>query len=273
MPVEVTALTRQDTHPRSNGNIHWRQVPDYSANSEFCAACEGATVLIMLADKAARAAHGADKSKLDTSWINALGGLGVGRLLFTSSVYARLAACGEPSAYGTHKLRIEKEIAAECRVPHVILRLPPVYGEGGGGGFATLAKLVAKFPVLPFGSALAPRAYLSVSNLVDLIVHFLLLNEERFSDISAGIYEPSDGAAISTRDLIAMMAHTMERRVLKPAVPISLLRAVAGIAGAQEALEGALGELVVSMTPSLEEDIGWVAPQKMPETLEFLRER
>lgn len=271
LPCDIVALTRQSIGVK-NSSVRWCQIPSYAENEAFSQACKGADALIMLADNPARTGYEEAASEVDTSWIQAALDQGVSKVVFASSIYARLAEGGAQSDYGQHKLRIEKDLAAAVGLPKVILRLPPVYGPRSKGGFSFLAKLVEKMPVLPFGNATAPRDYLFISNLTSLLICLLELTNEDFSRISGTIYEPCDGQSTSTATLIKLMSEAQQRTCFNVPFPLSTIRLAGRLLGAEQAIEGALDTLVAKQSPSLEKDIGWTAQTQLPETLAFLKD-
>ncbi|MEO9461769.1 MAG: NAD-dependent epimerase/dehydratase family protein [Marinomonas sp.] len=271
LPYDIVALTRQSIGDE-NSNIRWCQIPSYTENEAFSQACIGADALIMLADNPARTGYEEAANEVDTSWIQAALDQGVSKVVFASSIYARLAEGGAQSDYGQHKLLIEKDLAAAVGLPNVILRLPPVYGPRSKGGFSFLVKLVKKMPVLPFGNANAPRDYLFVSNLTSLLIRLLELTNEDFSRISGTIYEPCDGQSTSTAELVKLMREAQQRTCFNVPFPQSAIRLAGRLLGAEQAIAGALDTLVAKQSPSLDEDIGWTAQTQLPETLAFLRD-
>lgn len=189
-------------------------------------------------------------------------------LIFASSVYARSAKHGAAS-YGAVKRAMEDRFQAASDISTVILRLPPVYGPGGKGGLAMLARLAGKNVPLPLGSAKAPRAYLSRNNLSSLVL--AMVKSDSGSWASAGqAFEPSDDRTVATRDLVRMMGLTLGRTPLLIPVPIGLLRAIGAITGRSELIGGAVDALTVAPAEDLEQAFGWRAAEQMPESLAFL---
>lgn len=108
-------------------------------------------------------------------------------------------------------------------------------------GMATLAGMVRKGLPIPLGSATEPRHYISIRNLCDLVETILGSDDDRWAKAAGHIFEPSDGQAVATRDLIRMMVDAIDRLDVAP-----------------------VGEL--------EAAFGWRPVERMPESLAFLRE-
>jgi len=114
-----------------------------------------------------------------------------------------------------------------------ILRLPLVYGPGGTGNAHRLLALVDKGWPLPLGSIRNRRSMIFVDNAVAAIT---VLSEA--SSGTRGVFFASDGADLSTPELIRTIAAALGRPARLIPVPVPLLRAA-----------GKLGDWVHSLIP------------------------
>lgn len=152
---------------------------------------EGVEIVFHLAGLAHAAATQAGKAELmrvnaeETTQLYAnAGDAGVGLFIWLSSIKVLGDSTSAPWAadspldpqdgYARSKARAEQELA--MLAPHnrtslAIVRPPLVYGPGVKANFLNLMKLAHRRIHLPFGQANAQRAWLSVSNLVDFLLH------------------------------------------------------------------------------------------------------
>jgi hypothetical protein len=64
-------------------------------------------------------------------------------------------------------------------------------------------KAIERGRILPFALASAPRRFLSLSNLLDLIRHLVETSE---SELRPGVYEPADPVSVNLADVARAMA-------------------------------------------------------------------
>jgi len=201
---------------------------------------------------------------------------GVPRVLMLSSIAASLAARDPAHArrYGMEKLAAEKIILKKSRDNRhvVILRPPAVYGQGMQNSLSTLAGMVRRGLPIPLGSATQPRHYISIHNLCSLIEKIIDSDGYRWAAAAGHAFEPSDGQAIATRDLIKMMGDAMGRRARLLPVPRGLVHALGTVMGRSELVSGALDRLDVAPIRELEAAFDWRPVEQMPESLAFLRD-
>lgn len=153
----------------------------------------------------------------------------------------------------------------------VILRPPAIYGPHIRNSFSMLASMVRSGMPIPLGSATALRHYISKRNLCDLLETVISCDEQKLSNASGKIFEPSDNSAVSTRGLVEMIAATIGRKPFLVSVPVQLLRAVGSVTGGAELVSGAVDGLNVAPPVELEQAFGWRPLEKMPDSLAFLR--
>lgn len=177
---------------------------------------------------------------------------GVTRFVYLSSVKAE---AGDP--YGLSKHEAEQVLAA-LPLRLTVLRPPLVYGPGVKANFLALLKLVDSGLPLPFGRVDNRRSLIAVGNLADA-VRFCLENDV------TGIHAVTDGAPVSTPDLIRAIAAALGRRARLLPVPVSVMTAVAGAVGRRALTDRLFGSLVAD-DASLRA-AGWAPPQAMAEAL------
>ena len=112
--------------------------------------------------------------------------------------------------YGKSKLLAEqyilsKEIPEGKRI--YILRPCMIHGPGNKGNLNLLYKLVSKNIIWPLGAFENKRSFCSIDNLMFIIKELI----ER-EDIPSGVYNVADDDALSTNDLIRLIAKSQNRK-------------------------------------------------------------
>jgi nucleoside-diphosphate-sugar epimerase len=168
-------------------------------------------------------------------------------------------------AYG--KSKMHGEIAAlgaatMTGMEAAIVRAPLVYGPGVRANFLRLLRWVDRERLLPFGAIRNERSLVSVWNLCDLLLRAL-----EHPAAPGRVWMVSDGAEVSTPDLIRTLGRAMGRRVKLISVPVSMLH-LAGTLSARRAEVGRLsGSLVVDISATRSE-LEWTPPVPLLEGLE-----
>lgn len=251
---DVVGLSRNAQDASHFQRVDYRELGDVFANAKW---------VLHFADEARRGADAYEADTLAKAVVEATPS--AANLIFTSSVYARLDRASE--SYGAKKRAAEK-VFREARSDTIILRLPPVYGDGAKGGIATLENLVKSGFPLPFGRAEAKRDYLAIKNLCDLILHILTAPDAAFGES----FEPSDGAPISTRDLCRDIASVIGLKSRLVPVHLSFLSFVGTITGKAPMIDAALSPLLVEAPEKLKHKLGWTPKMQMPETLYYMKD-
>ncbi len=156
---------------------------------------------------------------------------GVKHFIFISSIGAMAtlsdriltenSACQPDTPYGCSKLQAEQaliELANSSTMDWTIVRPTLVYGQGNPGNMERLIKLVEKKLPLPFASLNNRRSFVYVGNLVSAITTILT-----HPQASKQIFLISDGADISTTQLIIQIAECLELPYRLLSVPMTLL--------------------------------------------------
>jgi nucleoside-diphosphate-sugar epimerase len=160
-------------------------------------------------------------------------------------------------AYGQSKLEAEEAlsgIAADTALPITVFRPPLIYGPGVKGNFRRLISLVHRRIPLPFASICNQRSLLGVDNLVSAIETALCRPQP-----VTGTFLISDGADLSTPELVHRIAAAMGRHPLVFPFPTSLLQAAASIAGKGEQARRVIESLRIDSS-KLRRELQWNPP-------------
>ncbi len=267
--ISVRGISRGSRPAWCNASIQWRQIRSYGDVGSLNGALNGAQFVLHLADDPKREANRSegDAAAVVRVLLNVATEACVRGVILASSVYARR----DTDKYGVGKRKAEEALRSDVRIPSVILRLPPVYGPGGRGGLSALAALIERGFPLPLGLAKETRHYLSRRNFCDLIQHVVQADSATWQKAAGKIFEPSDGKAISTRDLIVEIAKVQGSSTRLLPFPTSLLRFAAKLSGRQAIISGALDRLDVEPNVELTKLFGWVPAEQIPASLGFLK--
>lgn len=131
--------------------------------------------------------------------------------------------------YARSKLAAEvalQEVAARGSMQCVIVRSPLVYGKGARGNLVSLLKLADSAWPLPFATLVAPRSFIHVDDLAQLLQACGVRPQ------AAGrIYLPAHRRPACTRDLVSALRRALGRRERLFAMPpetIEMLGAAVG---------------------------------------------
>ncbi|NRF64526.1 NAD-dependent epimerase/dehydratase family protein [Vibrio coralliilyticus] len=148
------------------------------------------------------------------------------------------------TAYEQSKLEAERGLlklkAEDFQV--VILRCPLVYGEGAPANFSRLMSLSLRSPILPFGSTVAQRSYLSVGNLCSAINTCI----ESTSVLHSEVYNLTDSYDLGIGQVTSMIRSAFGLKTLQLPIPETAMNFVAKIVGAERVSNSLLGSLCVS---------------------------
>jgi nucleoside-diphosphate-sugar epimerase len=129
--------------------------------------------------------------------------------------------------YGKSKLLAEqyilsKEIPEGKRI--YILRPCMIHGPGNKGNLNLLYQLVSKGIPWPLGAFENKRSFCTIDNLMFIIKE--LIDRE---DIPSGVYNIADDEALSTNEVISVLAESQNRTPKIWKVPKGLIQIIAGI--------------------------------------------
>ncbi len=168
------------------------------------------------------------------------------------------------SPYAQSKLEAEiglRQIADQTSLDVVIIRPPLVYGPDAPGNFGMLVRLLQYGWPLPFGSVCNKRSYVSLDNLVDLIVTCIM-----HSKAANETFLVADGDDLSTPELMLRLCRLLERPARFLSVSPKILEFCAKAIGRLEMYRSLCGSLQVdiSKTTNL---LQWAPPISVDEGL------
>ena len=132
----------------------------------------------------------------------------------TNVAYSETSTCEPEDEYGKSKLKAENELRKlESDTFKVsTIRTPIVYGYEVKANIKNLIRLVQKVPVLPFGNIQNKRSMIYVGNLcffMDAIIKKQM----------SGVFLVADERAVSTTELIELIAQALGKKVYLIQVP------------------------------------------------------
>ena len=166
--------------------------------------------------------------------------------------------------YAVSKLKAERELidVSESRgIEVVVIRPPLVYGPGAKGNLARLLGLLERRIPLPLGSVDNLRSFVSIDNLVHLLV--LCVHHPM---AGGRVFLVSDGQDVSTPQFLVRLGREIGHPARLLPVPVSLLRLAAALAGRATEIEKLLCSLRVDISDTCR-DLGWVPPITLDEGL------
>ncbi|MCZ8067670.1 MAG: NAD-dependent epimerase/dehydratase family protein [Microcystis sp.] len=171
---------------------------------------------------------------------------GVKHFIFVSSIHAMAAesddilnensSCHPDSPYGRSKLQAEQaliQLAKDSDMTWTILRPTLVYGLGNRANMDRLMKLIKRGLPLPFGAIKNRRSFVFVGNLVAAIITCL-----DHPNAANQIFLISDNQAVSTPQLIRLIAQQIQQPCQLLPVPTTLLRFLGYLGDTIESITG-----------------------------------
>lgn len=201
---------------------------------------------------------------------------GVRRFVFASSVkvngeataadhpYTERDAPAPQDAYAISKWEAEqglRQIAASTGMEVVIIRPPLVYGPGVKANFAALMRAVQRGVPLPLGAVHNLRSLVGLDNLVDFIITCT-----RHPAAANQTFLVSDGADISTPDLVRAMARAAGRPARLLSVPVGVLASLASLLGKRAVVDRLCSSLQLDISKA-RELLQWTPPVTLEEGL------
>lgn len=195
--------------------------------------------------------------------------VGVKRLIFISSVKVNgeATSLGSPfteqnianpqDAYAISKFEAEQgllELATQTGMEVVIIRPPLVYGAGVKANFANMMRAIKRGLPLPLGAIYNKRSFVSVQNLVSLIVHCI-----EHPAAANQVFLVSDGYDLSTTELLRQCAAALGVKSRLIPVPQKLIEFGAYILGKNDLAQRVCGNLQVDISKA-RTLLGWEPP-------------
>lgn len=166
--------------------------------------------------------------------------------------------------YAVSKWEAEKglmRIARETEMSVVILRPPLVYGPGVKGNFLSLIRLIDKGLPLPIASIRNKRSWISLDNLLDLIVTCI-----QKPQANNQIFLASDGSDITIICLFKELAKRSGNKLRIFPCPVILLKVIARLLGREKQVKGLTGSLQIDITKN-KDLLRWEPPHSMLQEL------
>ena len=166
--------------------------------------------------------------------------------------------------YGISKMEAEnglRQIAADTGLEVVIIRPPLVYGPGVKANFAALMSAVRRGIPLPLGAVHNLRSLVGLDNLVDFIITC-----SSHPNAANQTFLVSDGADLSTTELVEGIACAAGVSVRLLPVPVWILKAGAALIGRGDEVQRLCGNFQVDISKA-RSLLGWSPPLSVAEGL------
>jgi nucleoside-diphosphate-sugar epimerase len=179
--------------------------------------------------------------------------------------YTELDVPAPEDPYGISKWEAEQalhRIADKTGMELVIIRPPLVYGPGVKANFLDLITIVKRGIPLPFAGVNNRRSLIYLGNLVDAIISVCI-----HPDAAGRTYLVSDGADVSTPELVRNIAGALGRPARLFSFSAHFMRFAGKLLGKTSAIERLLGSLAVD-TSKIQRELDWKAPYTMEQGLQ-----
>lgn len=260
-------------------------VGDINGDTDWTKALSDMSVVVHLAARAhitkeclVDSMEGFRKINVDGAWNLARQAheAGVRRFVFISSIKVNGDATelGKPytpadkpapaGPYGISKFEAEEALrllADETGMEVVIIRPPLVYGPGVKANFHSLMHWLHRGVPLPLAGVCNKRSFVSLDNLVDLIITCIDHPAAANQTFLAG-----DGEDMSTTELLQRMGAVLGRPAKLFYLPAWLLRIGALLLGRAEMLQRLCGSLQADISKA-NELLGWHPPVRVDDAL------
>ncbi len=258
---------------------------DLTATTNWTAALQGVSAVLHCAARVHVMADAAANPLDEFRRVNVQGTLtlarqaaasGVRRFVFVSSIKVNgeatqpgspFAADDAPApldAYGVSKMEAEqglREIASQTGMEVVIVRPTLVYGPGVKANFASMMRWLQRGVPLPLGAIHNQRSLVALDNMVDLLV--TCINHPAAANQT---FLVSDGADVSTTELLRRMGRAMGKPARLLPVPASWLQLAATLVGKRDVAQRLCGSLQVDIEKT-RQLLGWSPPLTLDQGL------
>jgi len=132
----------------------------------------------------------------------------------SNQIVSEKSNCSPITPYAISKLEAEKALLKleDKNFIVSIIRSPMVYGKNAPGNIGLLINLVKKMPFLPLSNIDNKRSFIYIGNLCHLINEIIIQQQN-------GIFLATDDKAISTSELITLIAKNMNKKVYLFQIP------------------------------------------------------
>ena len=275
---------------RCPGGHHEVVVGDLGADTDWSAALSGIDCVVHLAARV----HVMNETISDPlaayRRINVEGTLNIARqaavvnvkrFIFISSIKVNgastlpgklFAADDQPNPvdpYGISKWETEvglQQLAKETGMEVVIIRPPLVYGPGVKANFQNMMRWIDRGVPLPLGAIHNKRSFVSIDNLVDLIITCI-----EHPGAANQTFLAADGEDLSTTELLRRVARALGKSARLIPIPVSILTLIASLLGKKDLAQRLCGSLQVDISKA-QVLLGWQPPVSLDECLRQVAE-
>lgn len=252
---QITAAVRKNLSQSLSRPIRIVKVGNIDEKTNWQEALEGIDIVIHLAARAHIINETIPNPEAEFIKVNTQGTAnliqqsiqaGVKHFIFISSIGAMTtqsdriltenSPCHPDSPYGRSKLQAEQaliNLAKDSNMTWTIIRPTLVYGPGNPGNMERLMKLIKRGLPLPFGAIKNRRSFVFVGNLVAAIITCL-----DHPNAANQIFLISDNQAVSTPQLIRLIAQQIQQPCQLLPVPTTLLRFLGYLGDRVESITG-----------------------------------
>jgi nucleoside-diphosphate-sugar epimerase len=252
---QITAAMRDDFRQPASIPIKTIKVGNIDEKTNWQEALQGIDIVIHLAARAHIINETISNPEAEFIKVNTQGTAnliqqsiqaGVKHFIFISSIGAMTtqsdriltenSPCHPDSPYGRSKLQAEQaliNLAKDSNMTWTIIRPTLVYGPGNPGNMDRLMKLIKRGLPLPFGAIKNRRSFVFVGNLVAAIITCL-----DHPNAANQIFLISDNQAVSTPQLIRLIAQQIQQPCQLLPVPTTLLRFLGYLGDTIESITG-----------------------------------
>ena len=252
---QITAAVRKNLSQSLSRPIRIVKVGNIDEKTNWQEALEGIDIVIHLAARAHIINETIPNPEAEFIKVNTQGTAnliqqsiqaGVKHFIFISSIGAMTtqsdriltenSPCHPDSPYGRSKLQAEQaliNLAKDSNMTWTIIRPTLVYGPGNPGNMERLMKLIKRGLPLPFGAIKNRRSFVFVGNLVAAIITCL-----DHPNAANQIFLISDNQAVSTPQLIRLIAQQIQQPCRLLPVPTTLLRFLGYLGDRVESITG-----------------------------------
>ncbi len=271
----VRAVLKQIVKSRLPGGLDFAVVNDIGPFTDWSAALKGMDVIIHLAARVHVMNESLKHPLAEYRRINVEGSrhlalmavqAGVKRFVYVSTAKVNGESSGanpfretdSPSpqdAYSISKWEAEEalhDISSRTGLEMVIMRPPLAYGPGVRGNMLKLLRYIDRGYPLPFGGISNKRSFISLDNLVDV-----LLMSATNTECAAQTFLISDGEDLSTSELIKLIAGAMNRNPHLINIPGKAFSIIGAMIPALRPMIGRLTESLVVDSTLFRSMTGW----------------
>lgn len=262
---EVTAVVRGSVPDDKRAGLRTVRIGEICGHTQWDQALEGVTTIIHAAGRAHIMRETATDPLSEFRRVNTDGTRrlaecaarhGVRRVVYISSIKVNGERTEAPHGsfreddsprpsdpYGVSKLEAEvalADVAARSGIEFAIVRPPLIYGPGVRANFLSLLRWIDRGLPLPLGAVDNRRTLVSVWNLCDL-----LLACATHPKAAGQLFLAGDTPAVSTAELVRMLARAMGRPARLVPVPLAALRAAGSLLGRGEQIRRLCDSLLI----------------------------